>query len=108
MPRIAQLREAWQLSANNSLQKWARDKGNVNVVAPTFVGTRSVEHMLADEIFYEELVARIPLGRIAELDDVSGAVLCLLRIGLHSPKDARRRHYRHSIRIAWKEFSKWQ
>ena len=34
-----------------------------------------VASMLADEDFYDRLVARIPLGRIAEPDDLVGAVL---------------------------------
>ena len=34
--------------------------------------------MLADPTFYNALVARIPLGRIAEPEDVSQAVLFLV------------------------------
>ena len=55
--------------------EWAPHQINVNVVAPTFVRTQQVAHMLADETFYNALVARIPLGRIAEPDDVWHAVL---------------------------------
>ena len=55
--------------------EWAPHKINVNVVAPTFVRTQQVAHMLADPNFYANLVARIPLGRIAEPEDVSNAVL---------------------------------
>jgi NAD(P)-dependent dehydrogenase (short-subunit alcohol dehydrogenase family) len=55
--------------------EWAPHKINVNVVAPTFVRTLQVAHMLSDANFYNTLVARIPLGRIAEPDDVSNAVL---------------------------------
>ena len=55
--------------------EWAPHKINVNVVAPTFVRTEQVAHMLADPNFYSNLVARIPLGRIAEPEDVSNAVL---------------------------------
>ena len=55
--------------------EWAPHQINVNVVAPTFVRTEQVAHMLADEQFYSALVARIPLGRIAEPEDVSNAVL---------------------------------
>ena len=54
--------------------EWAPYKINVNVVAPTFVRTDLVAHMLADENFYNALVARIPLGRIAEPEDVANAV----------------------------------
>lgn len=55
--------------------EWAPHRINVNVVAPTFVRTQQVAHMLSDATFYNSLVARIPLGRIAEPDDVANAVL---------------------------------
>jgi NAD(P)-dependent dehydrogenase (short-subunit alcohol dehydrogenase family) len=55
--------------------EWASHKINVNVIAPTFVRTEQVAHMLSDASFYNNLVARIPLGRIAEPDDVRNAVL---------------------------------
>jgi NAD(P)-dependent dehydrogenase (short-subunit alcohol dehydrogenase family) len=48
---------------------------NVNVVAPTFVRTEMVAPMLADEQFYRALTARIPLGRVAEPEEVMQAVL---------------------------------
>jgi NAD(P)-dependent dehydrogenase (short-subunit alcohol dehydrogenase family) len=55
--------------------EWAPHRINVNVVAPTFVRTQQVAHMLADPQFYNTLVARIPLGRIAEPEDVWNAIL---------------------------------
>lgn len=55
--------------------EWAPQKINVNVVAPTFVRTEQVAHMLADPTFYNNLTARIPLGRIAEPEEVMNAVL---------------------------------
>jgi gluconate 5-dehydrogenase len=55
--------------------EWAPHQINVNVVAPTFVRTQQVAHMLSDAQFYSTLVARIPLGRIAEPEDVCHAVL---------------------------------
>jgi NAD(P)-dependent dehydrogenase (short-subunit alcohol dehydrogenase family) len=55
--------------------EWAPHRINVNVVAPTFVRTQQVAHMLSDEKFYNALVERIPLGRIAEPEDVWNAVL---------------------------------
>ncbi len=54
--------------------EWAPHQINVNVVAPTFVRTQMVADMLSDEQFYNTLVARIPLGRIAEPVDVWHAV----------------------------------
>ncbi len=62
-----------QLSA-----EWAPHSINVNVVAPTFIRTEQVSKMLSDKTFYANLVARIPLGRIGEPDDVMSAVLFLV------------------------------
>ena len=50
----------------------APHKINVNGVAPTFVYTDMVANMLADEKFKNSLLARIPLGRIANPDDIVG------------------------------------
>lgn len=51
---------------------------NVNVVAPTFVRTEQVATMLSDPKFYDALTARIPLGRIAEPEEVMQAALFLV------------------------------
>jgi NAD(P)-dependent dehydrogenase (short-subunit alcohol dehydrogenase family) len=53
----------------------APHKINVNMVAPTFTRTEMVAHMLADEQFYKALTARIPLGRVAEPEEIMQAVL---------------------------------
>lgn len=55
--------------------EWAPHRINVNVVAPTFVRTELVASMLADPQFYNSLVSRVPLGRIAEAEEVMSAVL---------------------------------
>jgi gluconate 5-dehydrogenase len=55
--------------------EWARHGITVNAISPTFVRTPQVETILADESFRQGLVARIPLGRIADPDDLVGAVL---------------------------------
>jgi NAD(P)-dependent dehydrogenase (short-subunit alcohol dehydrogenase family) len=55
--------------------EWAKYGITVNAVSPTFVRTAQTASMLADEAFYERLVARIPLGRIADPEDLVGAVL---------------------------------
>jgi gluconate 5-dehydrogenase len=55
--------------------EWAPHRINVNAVAPTFTRTDLVASMLEDPDFYNALVARIPLGRIAETADVRNAVL---------------------------------
>ena len=55
--------------------EWARHGITVNAISPTFVRTPQVESLLADESFRQGLIARIPLGRIAEPDDLVGAAL---------------------------------
>lgn len=55
----------------------------VNSVAPTFVETPMTAPMLANPAFRQDVLARIPLGRLGTLDDVANAVLFLL-----SPKAA--------------------
>ena len=47
----------------------------VNGVAPTFVYTEMIRHVMENEAFRRELEARIPLGRIALPKDVVGPVL---------------------------------
>lgn len=47
---------------------------NVNGVAPTFVYTEMIRHVVEDASFKQNVVDRIPLGRIADPKDVVGAV----------------------------------
>jgi gluconate 5-dehydrogenase len=55
--------------------EWAKHGITVNAISPTFVRTPQVESLLADDAFREGLLARIPLGRIADPDDLVGAAL---------------------------------
>jgi gluconate 5-dehydrogenase len=55
--------------------EWAKHGITVNAIAPTFVATPQVESLLADEEFRRGLLARIPIGRVADTDDLIGAVL---------------------------------
>lgn len=55
--------------------EWARHGITVNAVSPTFVRTEQVAMLLADPEFEAGIVRRIPLGRIADPDDIVGAVL---------------------------------
>ena len=55
--------------------EWAKHGITVNAISPTFVRTPQVESLLADRAFYDGLLARIPLRRIAETDDLVGALL---------------------------------
>jgi gluconate 5-dehydrogenase len=55
--------------------EWAPHGIRVNAISPTFVRTPQVADMLANREFYDSLVARIPLGRIADPEDLVGAAL---------------------------------
>jgi gluconate 5-dehydrogenase len=55
--------------------EWAKYGITVNAISPTFVRTAQVASLLADQNFYDGLVSRIPLRRIAEPDDLVGAIL---------------------------------
>jgi gluconate 5-dehydrogenase len=48
---------------------------NVNGIAPTVVLTEAAEKWRSDEKRWNALLARIPLGRVAEPDDIVGATL---------------------------------
>jgi NAD(P)-dependent dehydrogenase (short-subunit alcohol dehydrogenase family) len=58
--------------------EWAKYGIRVNTIAPTFVRTQQSASLLANEAFYESLVNRIPLRRIADPDDLIGAILFFL------------------------------
>ncbi len=55
--------------------EWARHGIRVNAISPTFVRTAQTASLLDDQDFYERLVSRIPLRRIADPDDLVGAIL---------------------------------
>ena len=53
----------------------ARHRITVNGVAPTFVYTEMIRHVMDNPEFRDHLLERIPLGRIADPKDVVGPVL---------------------------------
>lgn len=57
--------------------EWAGHKITVNGIAPTFTRTELVKDYLDDPAFYNPLVARIPLGRIAEPLDLAAMAIYL-------------------------------
>jgi NAD(P)-dependent dehydrogenase (short-subunit alcohol dehydrogenase family) len=57
--------------------EWAPAGITVNAVAPTFVRTPFTAGMLAEPDFREDVLRRIPMGRVGEVDEVVGAVLFL-------------------------------
>lgn len=57
--------------------EWASHSINVNAVAPTFIETELTANMFEDKEFEKEVYGRIPLGKLAEAQDVSAATLFL-------------------------------
>jgi NAD(P)-dependent dehydrogenase (short-subunit alcohol dehydrogenase family) len=57
--------------------EWAPHGIAVNAVAPTFVRTPLTEPMLADAAFRADVLRRLPIGRLGEVDEVTGAVVFL-------------------------------
>ncbi|KAL5734655.1 hypothetical protein ACOSP7_032516 [Xanthoceras sorbifolium] len=67
-----------QLTKNLACE-WAKDNIRTNSVAPWYIKTSLVEHLLADEKFLEGIVSRTPLQRVGEPEEVASLVafLCL-------------------------------
>lgn len=57
--------------------EWAKHGINVNAIAPTFVLTPLTAPMFEDADFKADVIARIPLGRLADPDDVANAAVYL-------------------------------
>jgi 2-dehydro-3-deoxy-D-gluconate 5-dehydrogenase len=57
--------------------EWAPFGLNVNAVAPTFLETPFTEAMFKNEAFHKYCLDSIPLGRIGNPSDVTGAVIYL-------------------------------
>lgn len=56
----------------------ASDHINVNAVAPGMVKTKFSEPLWSNKDIYNEIIRTVPMGRIAETDDVVGTVLFLV------------------------------
>ncbi len=67
-----------QMTRNLAVE-WAEDGIRVNAVAPWYIRTRRTSTALADPDYLDEVLARTPLGRIGEPEEVAAAVafLCL-------------------------------
>jgi NAD(P)-dependent dehydrogenase (short-subunit alcohol dehydrogenase family) len=58
--------------------EWGPDQVRVNALAPTWVRTELMASLLADPKIVNQMEASMPLGRLAEPDDVAGAAMFLL------------------------------
>ena len=57
--------------------EWAEHKINVNAVGPTFILTPLTQSTFDDPALCEDLISRIPVGRVGQPEDVTGAVVFL-------------------------------
>jgi len=57
--------------------EWAEHAINVNAVGPTFILTPLTQSTFDDPVLREDLLKRIPLGRVGQPADVVGAVVFL-------------------------------
>lgn len=57
--------------------EWASSNINVNAIAPTFIETPMTKEMFKDEDFKRDVLNRIPLKRLAQKEDLSGAFVYL-------------------------------
>ena len=61
--------------------EWASEGITVNAVAPTFIETPMTKSMFDDPEFRDDVLRRIPAGRIGSVNDVSSAVTFLASRG---------------------------
>ena len=57
--------------------EWAQHGINVNAVGPTFILTPLTQSTFDDPALRQDLLGRIPLGRVGQPEDVTGAVVFL-------------------------------
>ena len=57
--------------------EWAKYNINVNAIGPGVTRTPMTEKAFLDEEIYEELVAKVPMGRLGNTDDLVGAAIFL-------------------------------
>jgi NAD(P)-dependent dehydrogenase (short-subunit alcohol dehydrogenase family) len=57
--------------------EWAKDGVRVNAIAPTFLRTKLTEKLREDPAMVAGIEARTPMGRFAEVDEISPGILYL-------------------------------
>ena len=67
-----------QLTRNLAVE-WAEDKIRVNSIAPWYIDTPLVEHLMKDEKYYNAVIDRTPMKRIGKPREVASlaAYLCM-------------------------------
>ena len=57
--------------------EWAKYQVNVNCIAPGVIKTPMTMKAFTDPKKYQDLVSKVPMGRLGEPDDIIGAVIFL-------------------------------
>jgi 2-deoxy-D-gluconate 3-dehydrogenase len=57
--------------------EWSASGVTVNAVAPTFIYTPGTAERLDDPVYLENVVSRLPIGRVGTINDVAAAVIYL-------------------------------
>lgn len=57
--------------------EWAKNKINVNAIAPGYMATNNTAPLIADETRSRQILERIPAGRWGEPEDLQGAAVFL-------------------------------
>ena len=57
--------------------EWAKERINVNAVAPGYIATENTRPLREDSVRNEAILARIPEGRWGEAEDIAGSCLYL-------------------------------
>ncbi|MEM2906059.1 MAG: 3-oxoacyl-ACP reductase FabG [Candidatus Bathyarchaeia archaeon] len=57
--------------------EWGKYHVNVNCIGPGIARTPMTERLFKNEEWYRQQVAKVPMGRLAETDDLVGAVIFL-------------------------------
>ena len=65
--------------AKNLAVEWAPHKIRVNAIAPWYIRTPLVKNVLSDQKYYDDILARTPMKRIGEPNEVASlaAFLCM-------------------------------
>ncbi|CAI8003337.1 Gluconate 5-dehydrogenase [Geodia barretti] len=82
--RPAAPRAAWSCSSSSTPWSWPGTESRSTAWRPTFVYTEMIRHVIENPEFRNQLLERIPLGRIADPKDVvrAGDVLLLGCLGV--------------------------
>nr|GMC61709.1 tropinone reductase homolog At5g06060-like isoform X1 [Ipomoea batatas] len=76
---VSTVKGAMNQLTKNLACEWAKDNIRVNSVAPWYIKTSLVQHVLEKKEFMEKVISRTPFRRVGEPEEVSSVVafLCL-------------------------------